>query len=154
VKKSAFSQRVGHGLVAAMPRLLAAISFVGTLAMLWVGGHIFLTSLYDIGGHGGLLEGTGLGDVLHAPYEAIHHWEGDVDHGVGGVLGGLAGWLLNTVVSAVVGLVVGAIVLAVLHAFGIGGGHSSEHATEGDADHDDTGEKPSDGATAEDSPNP
>jgi predicted DNA repair protein MutK len=154
LKKSAFSQRVGHGLVAAMPRLLAAISFVGTLAMLWVGGHIFLVSLYEIGGHDGLLDGTGLGDVLHAPYDLVHHWEADVHDAIGGALGGLAGWLLNTVVSAVVGLVVGAIVLAVLHAFGIGGGHGSEHPSEGEADHDETDEKPVDEAAAEDSPNP
>ena len=122
--------------------------------MLWVGGHIFLVSLYEIGGHDGLLEGTDLGDVLHAPYDVVHHWEDDVHDALGGALGGLAGWLVNTVVSAVVGLVVGAIVLAVLHAFGIGGGHGSEHVTEGDADHRETGEKPSDEAAAEDSPNP
>ena len=154
VKKSAFSQRVGHGLVAAMPRLLAAISFVGTLAMLWVGGHIFLVSLYDIGGHDGLLEGTGLGGVLHAPYDVIHHWELDVADAVGGALGGLAGWLLNTVVSAVVGLVVGAVVLAVLHAFGIGGGHGSEHPSEGEPGHGEDGKEHTDEAAAEDSPNP
>ena len=86
-KPSKVSQRVGLALVAAMPRLLAAISFIGTLAMLWVGGHIFLVSLYEIGGHDGLLEGTGLGDVLHAPYDLVHHWEVDVHDAIGGALG-------------------------------------------------------------------
>jgi predicted DNA repair protein MutK len=136
-KPSKGSQRIGLALVAAMPRLLAAISFIGTLAMLWVGGHIFLVSLYEIGGHDGLLEGTGFGDALHAPYELVHHWEEEVRHAVGGAFGGLAGWLLNTVLSAVVGLVVGGIVLAVLKALGIGGGHGSEHASE-DASGDGT----------------
>ncbi|WP_210440251.1 DUF808 domain-containing protein [Nocardioides xinjiangensis] len=126
-KPSRGSQRLGLALVTAMPRLLAAISFIGTLAMLWVGGHIFLVSLYEIGGHDGLLEGTGIGDVLHAPYDLLHHWEEDVHHAVGGALGSLLGWLLNTVVSGLVGLVVGAIVLAVLRAFGVGGGHGDEH---------------------------
>src|SRR5687768_2317788 len=36
LRSSSASQRIGHALVAAMPRLLAAISFIGTLAMLWV----------------------------------------------------------------------------------------------------------------------
>ncbi len=98
-KPSKGSQRVGLALVAAMPKLLASISFIGTLAMLWVGGHIFLVSLYEIGGHDGLLEGTGFGDALHAPYDLLHHWEEDVHHAVGGALGSLLGWLLNTVLS-------------------------------------------------------
>jgi predicted DNA repair protein MutK len=136
LKSSSAAQRVGHALVGAMPRLLAAISLIGTLAMLWVGGHIFLVSLYEIGGDGGLLEGTALGDALHAPYDLVHHWEEAVHDAVGGALGSLAGWVVNTLVSAVVGLVVGGIVLAVLHAFGIGGGHGSEdHAGDHAGDH-------------------
>jgi predicted DNA repair protein MutK len=125
-KSSELAQKVGAGLVGAMPKLLTAISLIGTLAMLWVGGHIFLVSLYEIGGTDGLLEGTWLGDVLHAPYDVIHHWEVAVHDAIGGALGSFAGWLVNTLASAVVGLLVGGLVLAVLHAFGIGGGHGSE----------------------------
>jgi predicted DNA repair protein MutK len=134
-KPSKTSQRVGLALVSAMPRLLTAISLIGTLAMLWVGGHIFLVSLYEIGGHDGLLEGTAVGDVLHAPYDLIHHWEEEVHDAVGGALGSLLGWLLNTVLSGLVGLVVGGIVLVVLHAFGIGGGHGSGHGDEHGDEH-------------------
>ena len=83
-KPSKRSQRIGLGLVAAMPKLLAAISFIGTLAMLWVGGHILLVSLYEIGGHDGLLDGTGIGDVIHAPYDLLHHWEVSVHDAIGG----------------------------------------------------------------------
>lgn len=157
-KPSKSSQRVGLALVAAMPRLLTAISFIGTLAMLWVGGHIFLVSLYEIGGHDGLLEGTGLGEALHAPYDLLHQWQEDVHHAVGGALGTLLGWLLNTVVSAVVGLLVGGIVLAVLHALGVGGGHGADHGADHGDEHPDehpgehTGEHP--GTAAEDSPKP
>ena len=133
-KPSKGSQRVGLALVSAMPRLLTAISFIGTLAMLWVGGHIFLVSLYEIGGHDGLLEGTGLGDVLHAPYDLVHHWEVDVHDAVGGALGSVAGWLVNTVLSAIVGLVVGGVILYALKAVGIGGSHGGGHGEEhGDA---------------------
>ena len=141
-KASSLSQRIGRGLVGAMPRLLAAISLIGTLAMLWVGGHILLVSLYEIGGHDGLLEGTGLGDALHAPYDLVHHWEGEVHDALGGALGAAAGWLVNTLLSAVVGLVVGGAVLGVLRLLGVGGGHGGERA-----------HGPTDEETHEDSPN-
>ena len=57
-------------LVGAMPKLLAVISVVGTLAMLWVGGHILLVSLDELG--------------LHAPYGLVHDWEVAVHDAVGG----------------------------------------------------------------------
>ena len=128
-RDSRASQRIGLGMVGFMPKLLAGISLIGTLAMLWVGGHIFLVSLYEIGGHDGLLEGTAFGDALHAPYDLLHHWEEDVHHAIGGALGSLVGWLLNTLVSALVGLVVGFVVLYALRAFGVGG-HGDEHGDE------------------------
>ncbi len=93
-RASAGAQRVGRALVAAMPRVLATISAIGTVAMLWVGGHILLTSSHELG--------------WHAPYDAVHHLEGAVD-------GGVLGWLVDTAVSAVVGLAVGAFVVAAMH---------------------------------------
>ena len=94
------AQRVGRGLVAAMPRLLAVIALVGTLAMLWVGGHILLMSVDELG--------------FHAPYELVHHWEEAVHEAVAGV-GGVLAWLVNTVASAAIGLVVGAVAVVVMH---------------------------------------
>ena len=41
-KDSAGSQRFGELLVKGMPAVLAAITLIGTIAMLWVGGHIML----------------------------------------------------------------------------------------------------------------
>src|SRR3546814_20699717 len=35
-------QAIGRGLVALMPRLLAGLATLGTAAMMWVGGQIFL----------------------------------------------------------------------------------------------------------------
>jgi predicted DNA repair protein MutK len=99
-RSSALAQRVGRGLVHAMPRLLSVISVVGVGAMLWVGGHILLVGADDLG--------------WHAPYEHVHHWETRVHHAVSGV-GALLGWLLNTVVSAVIGAVVGAVAVGAMH---------------------------------------
>ena len=99
-RSSKAAQRFGHGLVKAMPRLLAVISVVGTVAMLWVGGHILLVGVDELG--------------WHAPYDAVHHLEEDVHHAVSGI-GAVLGWLVNTFASAVVGLVVGAVIVAVMH---------------------------------------
>lgn len=102
VEKHGAESRAGHvgaGLVAAMPKVLGVISVVGTAAMLWVGGHIELIGLDELG--------------FSAPYDAVHHLEevvGDAVPGVGGVLA----WLTNTAFSALLGAVLGAVVVAVV----------------------------------------
>src|SRR3712207_4025804 len=103
----------GRGLVRAMPVVLRVLSTVGIAAMLWVGGHILLVGLDELG--------------LHAPYDAVHHLEEDVDHALG-ALGGVGAWLTNTAASALLGLVVGAIVVAVLHRRGADDRHAAARA--------------------------
>ena len=90
----------GRGLVRAMPIVLSVLSKVGIAAMLWVGGHILLVGLDELG--------------LHGPYDAVHHAEEAV-HDALGAVGGVGAWLTNTAASAVLGLLVGAIVVAALH---------------------------------------
>ncbi|KUI45276.1 ABC transporter [Mycobacterium sp. IS-1590] len=104
-RSSKFAQKIGRGLVAGMPKLLAALSLIGTVAMLWVGGHILLIGSDELG--------------WHLPYSAVHHVEEIVHHAVGGI-GGVLAWLVNTAASAVIGLVVGAIVVAVMHVLPFG----------------------------------
>jgi uncharacterized protein len=89
----------GRGLVRAMPRLLTALTVVGTAAMLWVGGHILLVGSDELG--------------LHVLYGAVHHLE-QAAHDATGALGGLVGWLVNTLGSALLGLVVGAVIVVVM----------------------------------------
>ncbi len=91
--------RLGRGLVKGMPRLLTALTVVGTAAMLWVGGHILLVGTDDLG--------------LHVLYGAVHHLE-EVAHEAAGALGGLVAWLVNTLASALLGLVVGAAIVLVM----------------------------------------
>jgi uncharacterized protein len=98
----------GRALVHAMPLVMSALSTVGIAAMIWVGGHILLAGLDDLG--------------VSAPYDAVHHLEEDVRHALGAV-GGVAAWLANTAASAAFGLIVGAIVVAVAHARGATGRH-------------------------------
>jgi predicted DNA repair protein MutK len=99
-RSSAAARQVGRALVVGTPRLLAAIAAVGVVAMLWVGGHILVAGLDELG--------------WHAPYSLVHHLQHAV-HDATGPLGAVLGWLTATLASAVVGLVVGAVVVAVLH---------------------------------------
>lgn len=112
-RKAAFVQKIGRGLVAGMPKLLSFISIVGTVAMLWVGGHILLINIAD--NHGGGL------DLWNAPYDWVHDIEHDIEHAVSGFLGATLAWLANTGISAVIGLVVGSVVVAILRVLPFGG---------------------------------
>ncbi|MBF0673082.1 MAG: DUF808 domain-containing protein [Salinibacterium sp.] len=98
-KDSERTQRFGRMLVKGMPGVLAAITLVGTVAMLWVGGHIMLQGVYDLG--------------WHLPYDLVHLLETPF---VGiPVVGGFLVWLVDTLCSAILGLVWGLAVFAVVH---------------------------------------
>ncbi len=99
-RTSTLAQRVGHALVAAMPRLLAVISVVGTAAMLWVGGHLLLVGVDELG--------------WHWIYDVVHHWEVEVEHAVEGIGAALA-WCVNTAASLMIGALWGAVVFALMH---------------------------------------
>lgn len=91
-------QALGRGMVSAMPKILAGLSTIGIVAMLWVGGHIVLKGTDDLG--------------FHTVYGWVHHLEEEAHH-----LGGaLLGWLANTTASAIFGLILGALVVAVVTA--------------------------------------
>jgi predicted DNA repair protein MutK len=89
----------GRGLVKAMPKLLSALTVVGTVAMLWVGGHILLVGTDELG--------------LHFLYETVHHLE-EAAHEATGAVGGVVGWLVNTLGSALLGLLVGGLIVLVM----------------------------------------
>ncbi|WP_026550930.1 DUF808 domain-containing protein [Arthrobacter sp. Br18] len=98
-KDSAGSQRFGELLVKGMPTVLKVITLVGTIAMLWVGGHIMVQGAYDLG--------------WHMPYDVIHALEAPFA-GIA-VVGGFLAWLVNTLCSAVVGFAWGLVVMAIVH---------------------------------------
>lgn len=93
-------ERIGRLLVTGMPKVMALLSTVGIVAMMWVGGHILLAGFDEIG--------------WHAPYRLVHHLEHAV-HDATGAAGSVLGWLVNTFFAAVFGVCVGALVVAVLH---------------------------------------
>ena len=102
-KERESTQRLGRGLVQAMPIILRVLSIVGTLAMLWVGGHILLVGMDELG--------------FHPPYTFVHHLSEAVHHAVPGV-GGALGWIVETFFSMVLGVLLGAVVVGAVHLVG------------------------------------
>ena len=92
--------KMGRGLVKGMPKLLTALTVIGTAAMLWVGGHILLVGSDELG--------------LHVLYGTVHHLE-EAAHEATGALGGVVGWLTNTLGSALLGLGVGLLIVLVMN---------------------------------------
>jgi hypothetical protein len=79
------SQAIGRGLVKGMPKLLAALSTIGTAAMLWVGGQI-------------IVHGFG---VHPAEFFGLHE--------------GALAWVADAALCGVVGLAIGAVIVLTHH---------------------------------------
>ena len=99
-RKDSGSQKMGRMLLLAMPKLLALLSFVGTLAMLWVGGGIIIHGLHELG--------------IHGPSDLAYGLQHIVER-ASGPLGPILGWLTYAVLSAIAGLMLGAITAMTLH---------------------------------------
>lgn len=82
---------LGRGIVTVMPKVFSIIGIVGTVAMLWVGGHIVITSVSDLG--------------LSLLHELVEHAMTAVES-----FGGAATWTMETALSGVFGLAWGALV--------------------------------------------
>jgi predicted DNA repair protein MutK len=95
-RQGGFARAVGNLLLAAAPRLMKALSVIGTVAMFMVGGGI----------------------IGHA-VEPLHHLSETAARAVAGVpgVGGLLASVAPTLVDAVAGVVVGALVLLVVTVF-------------------------------------
>ena len=90
----------GRGLVLGMPVFLKALSWVGMVAMLWVGGGITVHGLYELG--------------YPAAEKTIHHLATTVAATVP-ALAGFVTWLVSAAIAAVIGLVIGAFVEPIAH---------------------------------------
>jgi hypothetical protein len=107
---NAAKQAFGRFLLRFVPKLLTALSVIGTAAMLWVGGHIVVDSLHKLGWDG-----------LYGPIHDAEH----VVHEMAGAAGGVLGWLTATALSALFGLILGAIIAFTLHkVLGVGEGEA------------------------------
>jgi len=89
------TRRAGARIVAAMPAVFRVISIVGTVAMLWVGGHIVIENL--------------AATLWAGPYEAVHA----VTHAIE-VAGPVVVWIVETVIFAILGLAWGLVITGVV----------------------------------------
>ena len=103
--------KTGRALVKGMPYVLNIIGIIGTVAMLWVGGHLIVRGLDEVFGF------TWPHDLIARGQELV-----------GGE--GFAAWLVDTGVSLVAGLIVGFIIAAIVGAFGKLRGNSDAEDTE------------------------
>ncbi len=91
----AATRALGSGIVHAMPGFLKVLSFIGMLAMLWVGGGIIL--------HG--LEEYGIGFLA----KSIHGFAATIG-AIFGPLSGFIAWLVDAAGAGVIGLAIGWVV--------------------------------------------
>jgi len=102
-RSSAAARAVGNLLVRIVPKLLSALSSIGTAAMLWVGGGILLHGLEEL-------------HILDGIPHALHHWS-EMAGEATGAIGPIVEWFLYAVGSAVAGLIVGGLIVVVVRRF-------------------------------------
>ncbi len=88
-------RRFGVRVVASMPAVFRVISVIGTVAMLWVGGHLVLQNLEET--------------FWAGPYELVHL----VTHAIEAA-GPVIVWIVETAMSAIFGLVLGLIIVGIV----------------------------------------
>ena len=82
---------VGRTIVRVMPHIFNVIGVVGTVAMLWVGGHLVIENLAEVG------------------VPVFHHILEVAEHAVSAA-GGFVTWLVETLLSGIFGVILGAII--------------------------------------------
>lgn len=85
---------LGKSIVTSMPKFLWALSWIGTIAMLWVGGSIIIHGLAAFG--------------LTAPEHFIHHLSESIIHKTS-VAPNLLSWISTTMIQSLAGIFIGAI---------------------------------------------
>ena len=82
---------VGRTIVRVMPHIFNVIGVVGTVAMLWVGGHLVIENLAEVG------------------VPIFHHILEVAEHAVSAA-GGFVTWLVETLLSGIFGVILGAVI--------------------------------------------
>ena len=82
---------LGRTIVRVMPHVFNVIGIVGTVAMLWVGGHLVIENLAEVG------------------VPVFHHLLETAEHAASAA-GSFVTWLVETLLSGIFGIVLGAVV--------------------------------------------
>jgi predicted DNA repair protein MutK len=102
-RRNRSARAFGSALVHVVPKLLTALSAIGTAAMLWVGGGILV--------HG--LEEMHVLTVVPRTIHAAAHW---VAEGIG-FASGIVEWAVAAAAAALVGIVIGGVIVVVVRRF-------------------------------------
>lgn len=91
---------IGRGIVLGMPIFLQILTYIGMVAMLWVGGGIITHGLYELGYKGPetMIKQAGYAVAAFVPMAS-----------------GFIAWLVGAAISAVIGLIIGALVAVGVH---------------------------------------
>jgi hypothetical protein len=102
-RRNASTRAMGNALVHIVPKLLTALSGIGTAAMLWVGGGILLHGIEE----------------MHLIDPLSHAIESFAEHAAAasGSLSGLVDWLIHALAGAVAGLVIGGVIVIIVRRF-------------------------------------
>jgi uncharacterized protein len=97
---SSVVRAIGRGIVIGMPIFLKILTYIGMVAMLWVGGGIIVHGLHELGVHGPE-------DMIKAAGKSVAAFVPSMT--------GFISWFVGASISAVIGLVIGAIVAPLVH---------------------------------------
>ncbi len=91
---------IGRGIVLGMPIFLKILTYIGMVAMLWVGGGIITHGLHELGIHGpeDVIKNAGISVAAFVP-----------------AMSGFIAWFVSAGISAIIGLIIGAIVAPLVH---------------------------------------
>jgi predicted DNA repair protein MutK len=103
-RRSRSAQAFGRGLVHVVPKLLSALSGIGTAAMLWVGGGILLHGMDELGAPA----------IPHKIHDLAHHIYEAVG---GGAFGAILEWVANAVGAAIAGAIIGWVLAMIVRRF-------------------------------------
>ena len=101
-KPNGAARAFGNGLIHVVPKIMKALSVIGTAAMLWVGGGIVLHALAELGFHG---PEDVAKSIAHAV--AVHT----------GPLEPIVDWLVHALLASVAGAIIGGIIVLALKPF-------------------------------------
>jgi uncharacterized protein len=99
-RESASTRAIGMGLVHVVPKVMKALSVIGTAAMLWVGGGIILHALAEMGVAG------------------PEHVAEDIAHALAAMAGPLepvVDWLVYALLASGFGAIIGGAIVGVIH---------------------------------------
>lgn len=91
------TRALGHLVVRAVPKLLLVLTIIGTAAMLWVGGNIFIHGLHELG--------------IHQPSEWISETAREIARSVSMDFEAALNWLAVAFADGIFGFVLGSVIV-------------------------------------------